>query len=130
MVVSTPIPLYKLQTPKGPVSISQPQPKDQLAVRTKADKKDEADEYELLPIIGWARGLDGELSLYTKGFDSSLFRLALEDGCEEEFFFAGQVPATLREYRLDEYAAGALLYFPAPAEHATIMQVSHLSIAA
>ncbi|RSK50068.1 hypothetical protein [Hymenobacter rigui] len=126
MKVVTSEPLYTLRTPDGPRSISQPVAGDSLAVL-------EATGLYTLPqpIIGWARGMDGELSVYTAGPDSSLFRLALEDGCEEEQFFGGQVPDTLREYRLDEYAAGALLYFPVPMAQPALMSVSYtMSIAA
>ncbi|MET4106009.1 hypothetical protein [Hymenobacter sp. UYP22] len=125
MKVVTSEPLYTLRTPEGPRSISQPVAGDSLAVL------EESGRYTMpQAIIGWARGMDGELSVYTAGPDSSLFRLALEDGCEDEQFFGGRVPDTLREYRLDEYAAGALLYFPVPVATPALMSVSHLSIAA
>ncbi|QNH60717.1 hypothetical protein [Hymenobacter sediminicola] len=126
MKIASQEPLYTLRTPDGPRSISQPVEGDSLAVL------EESARYTLpKPIIGWARGMDGELSVYTAGPDSSLFRLALEDGCEAESFFAGKVPDTLREYRLDEYAPGALLYFPVPLATPALMTVSHtLSIAA
>lgn len=119
MMIVTHTPLYALKTLEGTVQISQPCQGDSLAVL------EENSRYTLpQPIIGWARGVDDELSVYTAGPDSSLFRLALEDGCEEECFFSGKVPDTLREYRLDEYAPGALLYYPVPVAQPAIMNVS------
>ncbi|GAA3940746.1 hypothetical protein [Hymenobacter algoricola] len=119
MKIVTATPLYELRTPDGPAHLSHPCFGDALAVL-------EANSHYTLPqpIIGWARDLDGQLSVYTAGPDSSLFRLALEDGCEDEQFFAGRVPDTLREYRLDEYAPGALLYFPVPVANPALMHVS------
>jgi|GEM_PF-5220220 len=126
MKIVTSTPLYELRTPEGPAHISHPRPGDSLAVL------EEATRYSMpQPIIGWARDLDGQLSVYTDGPDSSLFRLALEDGCEAEHFFGGVVPDSLREYRLDEYAPGALLYFPVPVAQTALMNVSFsLSLAA
>ncbi|WP_426491107.1 hypothetical protein [Hymenobacter sp. 102] len=119
MMIATQTPLYTLRTPDGPARISQPVAGDSLAVL------EESGRYTMpQPIIGWARDLEGQLSVYTAGPESSLFRLALEDGCEEEQFFANRVPDTLREFRLDEYAAGALLYFPIPLAAPALMSVS------
>lgn len=119
MKIATSTPLYTLHTPDGPARISQPVAGDSLAVM------EESGRYTMpQPIIGWSRDLHGDLSVYTAGPDSSLFRLALEDGCEEEEFFGNRVPDTLREYRLDEYAAGALLYFPVPVAAPALMSVS------
>jgi len=119
MKIVTSTPLYQLKTPEGPALISQPCPGDQLAVSNKAGHYD-------MPkaVIGWARSTDSKLSVYTAGSNSSLFRLALEDGCEAECFFSGKVPDTLSEYCLDEYAAGALLYFPVPVTNPALMNVS------
>ncbi|MDF7810737.1 hypothetical protein [Hymenobacter sp. YC55] len=125
MKISTSTPLYKLATPEGTQFISQPCLGDQIAVSSKAGHFSMPQ-----PIIGWARGTDSELSLYTAGRDSSLFRLALEEGCEDEVFFSGKVPDTLCEYRLDEYAPGALLYFPVPLAMPALMNVSRMQIAA
>ena len=119
MKVVTSTPLYQLNTADGPVLISHPCSGDSLAVM------EENGRYTLpKPIIGWARDYEGQLSVYTVGPDSSLFRLALEDGCEQECFFGGKTPDTLREYRLDEYAPGALLYFPVPLANPALMNIS------
>ncbi|TGE08778.1 hypothetical protein [Hymenobacter fodinae] len=126
MKICTPEPLYKMHTPEGTVRISHPRPGDQLSVNhlgpPDANGK-RAITILFVPIIGWARGMDDELSIYTVGPDSSKFRLATEEGAKEEYFFGGQVPETLYEHRLDEYGPGTLTYLPAPLEAPAQMEI-------